>query len=67
MSRLSSIINDCSNIIGNHQECFRSPAEALNRALSDLLAGPFAVNLTFICFRSFYRSFFLQRTISNKH
>lgn len=47
--RVSSIINDRSNIIGKHQECFCSPAKALNCVRSDSLAGAFAVNPTFIC------------------
>lgn len=54
--RVSSIINDRSNIIGKHQECC-SPAKALNCVQSDSLVGAFAVDETFICLMLFYCSF----------
>lgn len=55
--RVSSRIKNCSNITGNHQKCFCSPAKALSRLLSDWLAGSFTINPTFIYFMLFYCSF----------
>lgn len=62
--QMSNRSNDCSNIIGNHQECFHRPAKRLHPAQSDSPdCEALAVDLAFIYL---FISVFLQPVVQRQ-